>query len=194
MLQVGHGDFVVDWPTRFTATTSITDDWGSAAEGSSSVALPPTAVTASAVVTQHPTLGRSAVGSYSNGANTPDEDEWGVGVVADTLSGSSGAQGTSAHTNPQRHLILQDLSHYCRDLAVVVMGQQQINFVQRRRPSAGKHLTSTTGSAESGPLGLATVVLGLDGRAAYACDGRNISSSVVADSADAEMLANAELN
>jgi hypothetical protein len=113
-LQVGHGDFVVDWPTRLD--TSSSEEWG-------------------------------APSSSSNGTtqqqSTQHIDDWGSSDSSEsnTYSSSNGRLPVQ-----QRQVLLQQLPHYLRDIAVVTMGQQQINFVQRE-PLHGRSAVQWNGAA-----------------------------------------------
>lgn len=88
-MQVGHGEFVTDWPEAFSGQSS-----------------------SSSSTEQH----------------------------ADSASSSSKRQ-------QQRSTWLQQLAPYCRDLAVVVMGQQPVNFVHKSQVSV-RH--SSRGQAVGG--------------------------------------------
>jgi hypothetical protein len=91
--QVGHGEFVTDWPASFTAA--------------------------------------------AGGVPTPKQGD----------AASGGASSSMAQTQQQW---LRQLPPYCRDLAVVVLGQQPVNFVRRpggaRAP--GAHHSNATPRAK----------------------------------------------
>jgi len=63
----------------------------------------------------------------------------------EAFSGQSSSSRTKQHADPagsigsskpqQRSACLQELDPYCRDLAVVVMGQQPVNFVHKSQVS-----------------------------------------------------------
>jgi hypothetical protein len=86
--QVGHGEFVTDWPGSFS-----TD---------------------------------AAHGSIST-------------------SGTQASAGRSSSVQQQAAL-LQQLSPYCRDLAVVVMGEPPVNFVHKSKVSASSNSSRGAGS------------------------------------------------
>jgi hypothetical protein len=117
--QVGHGDFVVDWPTRLDASSS--EDWGAHTTTSSS--------------------------SSSNGTapqqSTQHTDDWGSSDSSDS-SRSSSSNGKSPLQ--QRQVLLEQLPHYLRDIAVVTMGQQQVDFV-KREPLHGRRAVQLNGAA-----------------------------------------------
>ena len=164
MLQVGHGDFVVEWPSRFDfADISSADDWRAAAVSH----------------VQH----EQAISNSSSSSAKVEPDDWTSDQLGSNSSSSNdgvlskvvaelkdGAIVASSRTNQQRLQLLQELPHYCRDLAVVVMGQQQINFVQE-----GPVKATTTGAA--GVSALQSMALGLSATAAVDGSSSDGSSS-----------------
>eukprot|EP00878_Enallax_costatus_P019497 GHUV01020570.1.p1 GENE.GHUV01020570.1~~GHUV01020570.1.p1 ORF type:complete len:468 (+),score=134.16 GHUV01020570.1:543-1946(+) len=145
--KVGHGDFVVDWPTKFTAAAANTiDDWD-----------PPQAAAVGSGQPNHLqrhmeelSVGAAVASNGSNssvGARTDPTDDhhdagggWGTGFTTTGISTETKQAGQLGplQAHQQRQLLLQDLPHYCRDLAVVVLGQQRINFVHRQRQPTRK--------------------------------------------------------
>lgn len=120
-LQVGHGEFVTNWPAEFSGSD--------VRDGSSSSSK------------------------------------------ADSAAPSSSS--TSSQIRQQQHTesCLQELSPYCRDLAVVVMGEQPVQFVHKSVVGAAKKNTvvvqqaavNGTRSSQSVPVVAAAVSTAVNG-------------------------------
>ncbi|KAF6253283.1 hypothetical protein COO60DRAFT_431881 [Scenedesmus sp. NREL 46B-D3] len=116
--KVGHGDFVVDWPTRLEASSS--EEWGGPS---------------SSVQQQH---------------SAEQTDDWGGKNSRDSSGDSSSSNGGSPVQ--QRRSLLEQLPHYLQDIAIVVMGQQQVNFVQRV-PLHARRAVQLDGASAAGAAG-----------------------------------------
>jgi hypothetical protein len=113
-LQVGHGEFVTDWPGSFAPD---------------------------------PTHDSSSSSSSSNG--------------------SGASSGSVAHR-------LQQLPSYCRDLAVVVMGQPPVNFVHKSKVAS----SSSNSNGADGTAAARQGVRELDAVAAAAAAGHKANGKL----------------
>jgi hypothetical protein len=125
-LQVGHGDFVVEWPTRLDASSSEQQDWGAPSSSSSS--------------------------SITQQQSTQHIDDWGS---SDSSESSDNSSSNGRSPVQQRQVLLDQLPHYLRDIAVATMGQQQVNFVQRE-PLHGRNAVLFNGAAAAAGAGAAS--------------------------------------
>jgi hypothetical protein len=96
VLQVGHGEFVTEWPSSFTQAEAD--------------------------------------------ASTPN--------TSSSNSNSSTSSSSASSSYQQQSPWVQQLPSYCRDLAVVVIGQPPVNFVHKSRV-AGSSSSSTASSTAS---------------------------------------------
>jgi len=101
MMQVGHGDFVVDWPGDAQLSPNDVDDW------------------------------RMMQAAAISGGHQAEGAVW---------RGEGGHDGTSSSSShdfrsrqQQRQQLLAQLPNYCRDIAMLVTGQCQANFVHHHQ-------------------------------------------------------------
>jgi hypothetical protein len=99
MMQVGHGDFVVDWPGDAQLSPYDVDDWR---------------------------LMQAA--AISGGYQAEGAGEGRVEGGHDGTSSSSSHDFRSRQQQRRQQLLAQ-LPNYCRDIAMLVTGQCQANFV-----------------------------------------------------------------
>ncbi len=110
-VQVGHGDFVLDWPTDvhgYGNSDIDKDEWGS---GSSDNCITPT-------------------GSYGSG----DGDGWGSEAAGAASRAAHSAQ--AQHQQHVRQRLIASLPPHCRDLALLVTGGN-VCFVHDGATSSG---------------------------------------------------------